>query len=296
MGADLEGRMPKALLNNRTRLEWSYSRSALFRSCPRAFFFDRVGPVDQGVGRRALPLRALLGRAVHQAIAAEITVWASAGRVSLVRAQENALRRLDEAWSQRENRVIEVINGTQLPPTLYERLAKSARSRLRTFFRMLWPHFSKQTYVMHERLDSFDLGSIRVLVQADLVTRTERGEFVISDWKTGTTLEPEMEEIQMGIYALWANVGVGEDPDKILTQIVNLRTGQMARRVADPDLLLRVRTLINTEARLAVPPLRKARFKPKPTLEKCMACLFLRICPDGEREVAAGRGFWPPLA
>ncbi len=287
--------MPKPCLNNRSRREWSYSRSSLLRSCPRAFFFEQVEPVDENHGHKALPLRALVGTSVHQAIATEISAWASGGRVSSARAETNAIRKLEEAWFHKDDRVVEVINGAQLPENLYERLAKSTRLRLRTFFRMLWPHFSKQTYVMHERLDSFDLDGIHILVQVDLATKTNTGEFVISDWKTGAILEPEMEDLQMGIYALWANVGLGQEPGKITTQVVNLRTGQIARRVADTDFLLRVRAQVNTEMRLAAPPLRKARFEPKPSLEKCLACRFLRICPAGGHEVGAYQGFSPSL-
>jgi len=152
---------------------------------------------------------------------------------------------------------------------------------------MLWPHFSGQTYVMHERLDSFDLEGIRIRVQVDLATRSKGGEFVISDWKTGMELDPELTDLQMGIYALWASAGMGERLDEVITQVVNLRTGQLARRSPDTDLLARVGSQLGIEARETAPPLRKDLLKPLPALEKCLACRFLRKCPAGGREVSA---------
>ena len=272
--------------SNPINLVWSYSRSVLLRSCPRAFYFEQAEPENASRIPRSQPLRSIVGSAVHEAIALEIGAWASGRPVSLQRAEKNAAEKIEEAWFRKEDRITEAMNGMQVSDGLYERLDRAARSRLRTFFRMLWPHFSGQTYVMHERLDSFDLEGIRIRVQVDLATRSKGGEFVISDWKTGMELDPELTDLQMGIYALWASAGMGERLDEVITQVVNLRTGQLARRSPDTDLLARVGSQLGIEAQETAPPLRKDFFKPLPALEKCLACRFLRRCPEGGREVS----------
>ena len=282
--------MPQIPTNSDIRARWSYTRSSLLRKCPRAFYYDQTREADDAV-RKAFSLHALVGLSVHTAIASEISSWASGDQVYPEKAEACATRNLEEVWTHRDGMIVEVVNGMELPDGTYERMLRATRTLLRTFFRMIWPNFSNQSYVTHERLDSFDLDGVIVLVQVDLATRNGAGDFIISDWKTGLTLDPYLEELQMGTYALWAHVGLGENINRILTQVVNLRSGQILRRRPDRGLLGRIRSQIETDVRKTSPPLTVTGFPPEPAFEKCCGCRFLRICEDGQLVVGERSDF-----
>ena len=62
---------------------WSYSRSKLFESCPRAFYYQKV--YSNHSVAKLIPQRAIIGIAVHNAISTLIDDWFSNERISYIK-------------------------------------------------------------------------------------------------------------------------------------------------------------------------------------------------------------------
>jgi hypothetical protein len=74
-----------------------------------------------------------------------------------------------------------------LPDDFARSLIRTAHTHIETFFQVIWPQLESHHYIMHEETRSFSVGSGTVWVRPDLCTRTREGEFVVTDWKTGSS-------------------------------------------------------------------------------------------------------------
>jgi hypothetical protein len=226
-------------------------------------------------------LKSLVGIAVHKAIAEQIDSWRDGKEVSRTKAEDAALEHIWNTWSHKESRVTEIVNGISFDDLVYSRLTDSVYRRIGTFFKMFWPHISKHTYVTHEMLDSFLIPGARVLVQVDLATRDTNGEFLVSDWKTGSVYNAEEDSHQMDVYALWANKKYERTPSRIHTQVVNLRTGQVVRRNENSTSLKLVERGLIEEVRTVTETVGTGHINAQPSPEMCVSCNFLSICTEG---------------
>jgi hypothetical protein len=267
------------------RMEWSVSQSYLFNSCPKAWSLHKKTTDESRLLARSIPLRSLVGTAVHKAIAEQISSWREGIEVSPQRAEEIGLDYISEMWSNKEKRITEFVNGTIVEDDTYSRMVDATHERIMTFFRMFWPHLSKHTYVIHETLDNFEIPDIRIWVQVDLATRDTNGEFLVSDWKTSQAHNIEADSYQMGVYGLWAHKRFERSPTRIHTQVVNLRTGQVDRRTETAGSLRETQDRLVKEVALVSAARFTNGFVAKPCLEVCVSCNFLDSCTEGSTTV-----------
>jgi len=260
---------------------WSVSRSNLLDSCRRAAYLETASTSEAHEMPHGIPLRTVVGSAVHEAIAAQMTRWKAGDPISPDEAQASARVFISTVWGARRTRITECLNGVELADNLYHELLSSAHSQLRNFFRMIWPQFSGHSYVVHEFRDRFSLDGTNVWVQVDLVTRNPRNHLVISDWKTGWTSHRSSEAFQMSVYALWAHLRYALPLDDLHTQVVNLRTGEIVRGVPSQALLDETRARIESESSLLRRADDPSSFPPSPESQKCVACNFLPMCSAG---------------
>src|SRR2546426_5419949 len=248
---------------------WSVSRSALLGSCKRAVFIELTTESKDRDSGHEVPLRTVVGSAVHQAIATQMQRWRTGEPVSSDEAEDFANNFVSTLWRAKETRITEALNGMELVDSVYHEMQAAAHHQLRNFFKMIWPQYSAHSYVAHEYRDSFIVNRAKVWVQVDLATRDGEGTLVISDWKTGWLRHAESEAFQMAVYALWANQRYSLPLDCIRTQVVNLRTGQVVNGTPSDVLLSDTRARIEAEAselkRLDEP----LRFPASPESQKC---------------------------
>ena len=270
---------------------WSASRSTLLATCRRAFYLEVTARADAHKAAHQIPLRTVVGSAVHAAIADQMARWGAREPISRADAEASARTFISDIWRVKEMRITECLNGIELADERHQEMQSAARHQLRNFFRMIWPQFSDHSYVEHEYRDNFLLNGASVSVQIDLATRDPDNNFVISDWKTGWLGHREPEAFQMSVYELWAHLRYHISVSKIRTLVVNLRTGQIVRGTPSEDLLAETSERIRSES-LQLGQLHKpAAFPTSPELQKCIACRYMGQCPDGKRAVALQRAF-----
>jgi hypothetical protein len=225
--------------------------------------------------------------AVHRAISTQVSAWAAGGKVSAHSAQQEAKDWLGATWNNADRTLIEFRNGVEFDERTLLRLKASSVRMLQDFFRLVWPRFGSHVYETHEKLDSFLLGRVRVWVRVDLATRDSSGRLVVTDWKTNLPGTEEDARFQILVYALWASQRFGCEPTDVVLQVVNLRTGSIAKFDPTDVVLEDVLRRIKTEAKHLRGMSHRERFPPHPSVENCTACRHLTQCNEGEAAIQA---------
>jgi hypothetical protein len=265
-------------------LAWSFSRSRLYKLCPRAFYFAHIKKSILSDYEAAISLRSLLGLSVHYGISQELSRWAKGHRPDAHRAEEAAEAYILNNWEHRNQNIIEIRNGLNPNLDLVSKLRAKASHLLRDFFRFTWPRFEIMQYILHEKIKTFSIGNIEVRVQVDLCTKNDTEEIVITDWKTGRTpIDPDT--FQLNVYALWAKNEFQVPVDKILTQIVNIRTGAFFIIPTLEQNLLSTVDQIKSEAYIWIGN-GEAEYATIPELVKCLSCPFLVVCSEGSKQIS----------
>lgn len=270
--------------------DWSYTKSQVFQQCPRKFFFnEKVFADDALQGREPSPdavhVAAIVGIAVHRSIASQIENWKEGEATSFRDAQQEAESWIKGTWAEREERIIEARNGVGFQPSTKERLVGAAKNHLRTFFQAAWPRFRHHEYVLHETLKTFGIDGNRVWTKVDLCTRDEKGNLIITDWKTSDNPVLEVNSLQLDVYALWGKKELEPDIDKIQVQLVHTGTGEFSSTFPDSNQLDTAKEKIMEECETWASIDDIADFTPDPESEKCQSCKFLQICDSGQTVV-----------
>lgn len=261
---------------------WSYTRSRLHRTCPRALYFYLNQERKTSKEARPVPLWALVGLAVHRAIAEGVERWRGKQVPDPRATTEAAETYIQNKWDSRERSIVEAVNGQLIDRNLVFILKRRARDSLRTFFRGVWPRFDSHEYVSHESLSSVDLRDVRVWVMVDLCTREPDGTLVVTDWKTGRGSPADEDALQLDAYAVWANERHEGSLEKIAVQFVNVRTASFSRRTPTQEALSRTMEIIRAEADSWMNSASRSSFRPIPEFEKCIACQYLQQCSYGQ--------------
>ena len=267
---------------------WSYSMSETFKSCPRAWWLGETAQRRvQGRYLGTVTLASLAGQAVHQSISSEIGLWAQGFRIDVARAERAAEQCIRDAWAESSTRIREVRNGLSLANVSSDRFINYARARVRDFVRLVWPHFRSHVYVMHESNGSFRIGDVQVWVRVDLCTRGPGGLIVLTDWKTGRLGPGDVTGMQLGAYSLWARNHFSVTADRVMAQLVSLRTCEIMPRYPSDEELAGVQARILDEVedwhrrRLSID------FPALPLPAKCLSCQFLDRCEEGQATLNA---------
>jgi CRISPR/Cas system-associated exonuclease Cas4 (RecB family) len=259
---------------------WSFSRFQIFKTCPKAFWFNMH---SNGRSRNLISLNSIVGTIVHKSIAHLITMWAKGNYVSDKEVKQCGLTLMKRLWENRNHIIIEYIN--EMPPdeNINTKIQNSINIQLERFFLYIWPTFSNDSYVTHEKLFELNISGYKVLVRPDLVTKDLTGNIVITDWKTGISHDDFLESSQVYGYGLWATNYYGIDPERIILKVINLRTG---RKIGGKfslekreETLERIKSQIKELDSISQGEIPEA----KPEFNKCKECSHLKFCVDGKR-------------
>ena len=122
-------------------------------------------------------------------------------------------------------------------------------------------------------------------MKADLVTRTEDGTVVITDWKTGKEWGNVEESPQMSTYILWAMDYYDLPLAKIKAEIAYLRTNKIITMERSDKQLEGVRNMIKLKSLEMLSVSSLDELPPDPGESKCKVCNFLTVCEDGKSVV-----------
>lgn len=270
-----------------TTIDWSYSNSQLYASCPRSLFFhywQRTGTAEaSNSGGDAIVLGstesggAIIGSAIHKALEEHIRRWAQNKRTGMQQTQSVANSYIREAVSQGQ--------GSQSLDS--STLSETTDVHLKRFFKTVWPTIRSQRYILHEKTDSFTVDGTKAWIRPDLCVRefNNDNKFVIYDWKSRQPSTFEDTSLQLSVYALWAHKKYEPDIERISTRLVFTGNGHIERQSVSIQDLEQLETRITSEAAEWNPPNRKSSFLPKEDPKKCKKCPYLSSCTDGQQEL-----------
>lgn len=261
---------------------WSFSRFRAFESCPKALWLDEH---SKGEPRNLVPLHSLLGTSVHQSISFLIDMWTKGNSVSDKEVKQVGINLIRKVWKNRNDIITEYVNGTETDDTFGPKIERSFNILLENFFLYIWSTFANDQYVTHERLFELNTEGYRLLVKPDLVTKDHAGNLVITDWKTSTTHDDSVESFQVSTYGLWATHYYGIDPESVILQVVNLRTGRRIRGKFSKEKEKETLETIKSQIKELNGIYQEEILQPKPEFNKCKKCLHLKYCEDGNRIV-----------
>jgi hypothetical protein len=294
------------------RFSWSYSRDALYRHCPRAYYYHYYGSWNGWDHSSPAPVRRLyllknltsieqwIGTLVKDAIKSALIRLVDGRQVPPADLVGKMLQRarsdFENSRSDRFRSPPGKLTGFQehyyqesVPLSTWTAAWERARQAFLTFLNSpLYAQFSQQppdTLLEIRTLQSFELGEHTVWVQPDLIYRGP-GSITIYDWKTD---EPDTaeEERQMGIYGIfarrhwpgWSDLqlkGATVYVEKYGIKTYDLTTDRLAEAQTKAESSIhRLRNLLSDQAANLA---QKDRFPMIDDLAVCRRCRFREAC------------------
>jgi hypothetical protein len=167
------------------------------------------------------------------------------------------------------------------PDISAQSLIRTAQNHLETFFQVVWPQFDSHRYITHEEMFSFGVGEHTVWVRPDFCTRSQDGDYVVTDWKTSSVDRFSEPTLQALTYGLWAHREYEPDLDRILVQLVHTRRGEFDRAGPDEADINRIEDQIRADREDWITFQSIGDFQPEPEAGKCRSCEFLSHCDAG---------------
>ena len=276
---------------------WSVSRQSIWDECERKYYFNYIGkfegPRDDFERARINFLSKKLkkfvfteGELIHKAIEFQINQHYVGREVSEESAKSLFIHELDKIRKRPEDHIVETKNRLVIEDSKFDEMQEDGLEQLDNFFKIIWPIYKKLEYLKHERVDSFYIDGIKVWVKADLVTKTNDGTVVITDWKTGKEWGDIGESPQMSTYVLWAMDYYNLPLEKIKAEIAYLRTNKIVTVEKSEEQLEKIRNMIKLKSLEMLDVSSLGDLPPDPIESKCKVCNFLTICEDGKSVVA----------
>lgn len=277
-----------------SHVNWSPSAARLFEECPRRFFY-RYQQIDStgGHSEYTSPPGAYLGTVVHESIAAQIGQWSRGENTHLQTATDYARDKLEDYVEANTETIVTRIDdndeGEFNSDSFTQSLISTAYKHIRKFFRVIWPQFENHRYIIHETQRTFDVSGEPVTVTPDLCTRSEEGDFVVTDWKTGEYDRFSNPTIQMRAYALYAHKAYEPELNRIRVQLVHTGSGNFKLMVPTTEDIRQVRERITNDRAFWISQGDVEPYETDPKSKKCKKCPYLHRCTDGQAVVDGSR-------
>ncbi|QZA89545.1 PD-(D/E)XK nuclease family protein [Salinarchaeum sp. IM2453] len=280
-----------------SHVDWSYSTARLYHKCPRQFYYQHRQREEKDTGYETQsstavqPPGARIGSVVHDCIAEKIEHWRNSSKRTLQDSQEAAAASLQQyvAENSDEIRDSHFTDEDEFDPDEFaQSLIQTAQSHIKTFFQVIWPQFNSHRYITHEITRSFSVDEHTVWVRPDFCTRSQEGDLVITDWKTGAVDRFSEPTLQVLTYALWAHREYEPDLDRILVQLVHTKHGEFDRTRPDRVDLDSIKNQIRTDREDWTTFQSMNDYQPDPETEKCKYCTFLDRCDAGQMCIDKG--------
>lgn len=261
---------------------WSISNYIMYKNCPKAYRFALTA---KSHNTHLTSLKFLVGTAVHMGISSFIDKWSTSVFQSETATKEVVNQYFESIRKNRETVLVECLNGNEVKIEAIDKLAYVSNKLMSNFFSYVWPRFSHHKYITHEKTRSFLLAGRPVYVKPDLVTINTNGKTVISDWKTGNTVDSEMQNLQISTYALWASEMLHVEPSNVITQVVNLRSGRIDQNHIDESKIESISSSIAQFIEELDTRTIEDDFDANPSAYNCRSCIFLQNCDSGKLTV-----------
>ena len=258
---------------------WSFSKYMTFENCPKILWFEEN---SNSRSKFVIPLYSLIGTSVHKAISFFVLSWSKNVIVSDREVKRIGIEFIRDVWKNRNKTIIEFFNGTVKDNSLCSKFENSFTTFIDNFFLYIWPTFANEKYVTHEKLFTLRYEDFNILVKPDLITRDMAGNLVITDWKTSVTHDNSTESFQVSSYGFWASHFYNIEPERIILQIINLRTGKRIRDKFSKEKIEETISVINSQIDELKNFSHEEIPQAKPEIKKCKMCVYLRICEDGK--------------
>lgn len=273
-------------------VDWSYSTARLYHSCPRRFYYrhsqseaDAAADRESRSSTTVQPPSARLGSVVHDCIAEKVDHWRKNSERTLQATQAVAAERIQQYVDEYEEELKEdyVANEEEFDPDEFaQSLIRTAQNHIETFFQVVWPQFDSHRYITHEETYSIDVDEHTVWVRPDFCTRSQDGDFVVTDWKTGSVNRFSEPTLQVLTYALWAHQEYEPDLDRILVQLVHTSRGEFDRTRPDVADINHIKDQIRADRRDWTTFQSIDEYQPEPEIGKCQFCEYLSRCDAGQ--------------
>ncbi|HET7754559.1 MAG TPA: PD-(D/E)XK nuclease family protein [Anaeromyxobacteraceae bacterium] len=231
---------------------WSKSRHEKFKQCPRAYwltYYGSWGGWDAASGSAVRELYVLkrlssrwqwAGSVVHSALE-RVLLAARAGRPfpaadDLVRRTRDRARAewvgsREKSYWREPKRAVGLVEHEYGDPVANEEwkglwdqvIEGSLRSFLASDTLARIQRIPREHWLTVDELDHFVFEGTKVWVAVDFAYRDPEGRVHLLDWKTGR--ERDVDHVQLGIYALYAQQKWGVSPEQVVGGLVYLQSG-----------------------------------------------------------------------
>ncbi len=295
---------------------WSFSRSQVFQSCKRRYYYQYYGSHNgwehsaAEEQKRAYRLKKLvnlytvLGDAVHAAAEQTAAKAASEGELPSPGGIEKHLRTAlrsayidsrdrKRAFVKRPNRVTmlhEFYYNSGPDETVVKRIKERAArcaQQLVECETMSELQAENPRLLQAETFDTFPMNGTPVFAVPDLMYRLSSGRMVLVDWKTGSQEDEHRQ--QLAFYAMYLVEKHRTSPERILGRLEYLDRGghedvRFDRAALDRAEEQALASMGEMKEYLADPklnqPLAKERFPLTDNRSQCPSCNFYELCRD----------------
>ena len=268
---------------------WSFSRHRLWNLCKRAYYYRYIGvalkntkEINVQVLKELKNLNsrfALQGKLIHEIIENQIGQHYLGRKMNENSAKSQYTQRIEQYRKMAKKRLTEYFNGEPIDERFFDNIRTEGIDQISMFFGVIWPQLEDLDYLRHERFDRFMVGNVEVIVKVDYVSKTKDGIIVVSDWKTGTDNEEYENDLQIGLYALWAMETYEKEPEEIKSELIYLTTGKMRVYEFSIEDLEEIKRNIIKDFEDMNRTIDIEYFHPDPHPKKCLSCQFATICP-----------------
>jgi CRISPR/Cas system-associated exonuclease Cas4 (RecB family) len=127
----------------------------------------------------------------------------------------------------------------------------------------------------------FSMDSMDVWLAVDLFTEKD-GIFIITDWKTGSEGYDDIDEnMQLGLYILWAHMTKNTPLEKLKGELVYLKTANTLTTSRSLEQIQALRDYIKADSAEMLAVKGEKDFPASPG-RKCKGCNFLQLCEEGK--------------
>ena len=272
------------------RYGWSVSSDRLWQTCRRAFYYRYVASSQSSTEssvrnklyqmKGLTPLAALEGRLVHDSVENLIQQHRLGRSLKAAPAQEQYAQLVDRYKQTAREMIAEAYNGLAIQEKYFDLILEDGRKQIANFVNIVWPNLADLEYLMHEEFENFALEGIKVNVKVDYVTKSPDGKIVVTDWKTGEERREE-NELQMAVYGMWASSKYEVPLSRVMLELAYLRTGGSHPVKLSEEAVTFAKDAILAGAADVLAADRIDDFPTNPAPDRCIACHFARVCPDG---------------
>jgi len=227
------------------------------------------------------PLIALEGRLVHDSVENLIQQHRLGRPLKAAPAQEQYAQLVDHYKQTARETIAEAYNGLAIQEKYFDLVLDDGRKQIANFVNIVWPNLADLEYLQHEEFENFVSEGIKVNVKVDYVTKSPDGKVVVTDWKTGEERQRHENELQLAVYGMWASWKYDVPLDRVMLELAYLRTGDSFPVRMDEEAVAFAKEAILVGAADVLAADKFDDFSTNPAPDRCIACPFARVCPDG---------------